>query len=138
MSALPGVANMTAIMVKMGLLNLVHDIVVRLGKLDRADVTAAVTLGLLELKEVTIVMQINNALIASGERADTLWSQIRRKSACTASAMILGSGSAGCGCMYPPASQASLRSGHVNQHCHCLLPSPLRQRSIHHMRMRNL
>ncbi|KAK9834670.1 hypothetical protein WJX74_007163 [Apatococcus lobatus] len=65
-----GVANMTAIMVKMGLLNLVHDIVVKLGTLDRADVTAAVTLGLLNLKEVTVVMQINNALIASGHMSE--------------------------------------------------------------------
>ena len=58
---------MTAIMVKMGLLNLVHDIVVRLGGMDRSDVTAAVTLGLLNLGEVTVIMQINNALIKSGD-----------------------------------------------------------------------
>ena len=58
---------MTAIMVKMGLLQLVHDIVVKLGSLDRSDVTAAVTLGLLKLKEVPVIMQINNALIKSGD-----------------------------------------------------------------------
>ena len=57
---------MTAIMVKMGLLWLVHDIVVHLCQEERADAVAQTTIGLLDLNEMDVIMQINNSLVQSG------------------------------------------------------------------------
>lgn len=57
---------MTATLVRMHLLWLVHDIVVRLCDEGRADVVAAVTVGLLQLQEMEIILQINNSLVESG------------------------------------------------------------------------
>ena len=61
-----GIARITAAMVKMGLLWLVHDIVVSLCNQERADAVAATTVGLLQLGEMEVIMQINNSLVASG------------------------------------------------------------------------
>ncbi|CAL8463565.1 g3099 [Coccomyxa elongata] len=61
-----GTARSTALMVKIGMLNLVRDIVANLSQQGRADVVAQVTMALLELQEFLVVSQINNALISAG------------------------------------------------------------------------
>ena len=66
LSCAVGMARMTASMVRMGLLWLVHDIVVHLCEHERSDAVAGVTVGLLQLYEMDIVMQINNSLVESG------------------------------------------------------------------------
>ena len=54
-------------LVRLGYVNFVRDIVVYLvDKLDRSDVVAAITAGLLQLKELEVVTEINNALVAEG------------------------------------------------------------------------
>lgn len=67
-----GISVITAEMVKMGLLWLVHDIVVHLCQGGRADAVAAVTVGLLQLGEMDTIIQINNSLISSGHGTDAV------------------------------------------------------------------
>ena len=67
---LTGQAKVTVVLVRLGYVNFVRDIVVHLcEKMDRHDVVAAITAGLLQLKEVDVVRQINNALVAGGHMA---------------------------------------------------------------------
>lgn len=61
-----GTAKSTALMVKIGMLNLVRDIVANLSHQGRADVVAKVTMALLEQQEFLVVSQINNALVGAG------------------------------------------------------------------------
>ena len=72
LSFLPGVATMTACMVKLGLLGTVHDIVVSLCDQDRSDAVAAVTAALLTQGEVVVVTRITNALVASGHSSQAV------------------------------------------------------------------
>ena len=65
--ACAGQAKITAILVRLGYLDFVRDITIRLcEEMDRSDVVAAITASLLELKELDIVRQINDALVFSG------------------------------------------------------------------------
>ena len=56
-------------MVRLGFLNYVRDVTVYLCDREHSDVVAAITAGLLQLKEIDIVRQINDALIAEGHVA---------------------------------------------------------------------
>lgn len=67
-----GVATMTVIMVKLGMLGSVHDIVVSLCAQDRADAVALVTGHLLNKGEVAVVTRISNALVASEHTSEAV------------------------------------------------------------------
>ena len=55
---------------RLGYVNFVRDIVVKLcEELERSDVVAAITAALLQLKELDIVRQINDALVFNGHVA---------------------------------------------------------------------
>ena len=69
-NVLAGQAKVTVVLMRLGYINFVRDIVVHLcEQMDRHDVVAAITAGLLQLKELDIVRQINNALVAGGHMA---------------------------------------------------------------------